>query len=93
MKKFAIISDPHLGMTGSDGSGFYSLLSRPEVAPEANRPAMVAKQDALLSHRADLSQRDSLATPPTGRPNSGRSAAMLARWSRLATASPQSQRT
>ena len=35
----------------------------------------MAKQDALLSHRADLSRRDSLATPPT-EPN-GRSAATL----------------
>lgn len=48
MKKFAIISDIHLGQTGADGSGYSSMLSRPEAAPLALWAAMVTKQNALV---------------------------------------------
>lgn len=60
MKKFAILSDIHFGQNGTDGSGYVSLLSRPEVAPEEFQAVLTVKQESLAQTLANFAGPDKI---------------------------------
>lgn len=53
--KTVIVSDLHLGMAGADGSGFWSVLSAGNGAPDDIKKAMAAKTDAFVKAVEDFS--------------------------------------
>jgi hypothetical protein len=55
MRKTVIVSDLHLGMTGVDGSGFWSVLSAGNGALDEIRRIQSAKMDAFVKAVEDFS--------------------------------------
>lgn len=58
--KHIILSDTHFGMTGAEGSGYYSVLSSGNNVPEEMKNQMKDKIDALYKVVADFSNGESI---------------------------------